>query len=336
MPWALGQAVADLFARIAAALTGQTVGGISPLPPNSNPAPAPPPQPPSGPPAGGIIQEPPFVGTPPPVGPPPVVTVPPVELFPTPPLEPPPQPDCPILSLSDRIAIAALQYTRPPPPQSTTTPAVTTSDDMGVNYNAVTILESTDMFRFRAISTSDVVPVTFFGRIRTSGGSIVPFAHPLTTATANTIYETIVPTGAGVLLGAAASVPVGSITAGSVSAVGEIGRVNGTTFTPHTLLFSGQLDDLTPLAAGNVNPPTPLNRVSFDFFNETPQRGAAVQQDHYASLRLAYAVYSSRVRLPMRSIGQNEIPHAVFPQRRASLAERVLSVVSYRGPEWRV
>jgi len=80
---------------------------------------------------------------------------------------------------------------------------------------------------------------------------------------AGTIYETIVPAGRGMLLGAAASVPINSITAGAVSAVGEIGRVITGSFVPHTLLFSGQLDDLTPLTASSASVSAPVSSPTF-------------------------------------------------------------------------
>lgn len=306
MPWALGQAVADLFARIAAALQGPTIGGVNPLPPSTPGPPQPPPLSPPGPPPGGVIPEPPIQGTPDPHLPPSVVVIPGVTL----PYAPLPSPDdCPVLSLSDRIAIAALQYLPPNVGQrdSQIIPiAPSEVDPMGVNYNAVTIVESNDIFRFRAISTSDAVPVTFFGRIRHPDGTIVPFAHTLTTKTANTVYLQTVNTGPGVLLGAAASVPIGSITAGSVSAVGEIGRLNGTTFTPHTLLFSGQVDDLTPLTAGAASVSAPVSNPTFTFVamnaavagisttTVTPSTGKRVRICHVSSDYIASAVASNR------------------------------------------
>lgn len=263
MPFALGVAIADLFARIAAALRSSGPQAIGPLPPGGGPIPTPPPPPSPTPPPGGIIPEPPHVGTPIPPIPPPVVSVPGDNLFPATPVDPA---DCPPISLADQIALWGLQL-RQERPSQTQEPGITiitpSEDDMAATYNAVTILEATDYFRFRAISTSDNVPVSFFGRLRSANGQIVPFNRVLNTAVANTLYETIVPTGPGVLLGAAASVPVGSITTGSVNAIGEVGRVSGSTFLPHTLLFSGQLDDQQALSTTNATPTTPVTRPTF-------------------------------------------------------------------------
>jgi len=126
------------------------------------------------------------------------------------------------------------------------------------------LLEQTDNFRFRAYSSQVNVPVTFYGRILRPSGVITPFAHVLNTAVAGTTYTTEPQAGEGYLLGAAASVPIDSITGGFVTAVGEVGRGEGSSFVPHTLLFSGQLDDLTPLTSINPTPQVPVGRTSFD------------------------------------------------------------------------
>lgn len=124
-------------------------------------------------------------------------------------------------------------------------------------------VDDNDYFRFRAISTANNVPVSFFGRIRVSRDNYVPFNHTLNTSTANTVFQTITRTGPGLLLGAAASVPVGSITSGAVNAIGEIGRLAGATFTPHTVLFSGQLDDQHGLSSTLASPAIPTNNPTF-------------------------------------------------------------------------
>lgn len=131
-------------------------------------------------------------------------------------------------------------------------------------------LEAVDYFRFRAYGSGTAVTVTFFGRIMHMDGSIVPFAYPLTTDTAGTVFTTTQGTGPGWLIDAAASVPPNSISFGNASAIAEIGRVAGADFTPHTLLFNGQLDGLNPLTT--VNPPTntPLSRIDNLIFNDVP------------------------------------------------------------------
>lgn len=251
MAFGLGVAIAELFARIAAALRGGTVGGIGPIPPS----PPSPPSPPVTPPGGGItpIPEPPYVPPPmPPPLPPPVIIVPPVNLFP---VDPPDPNACAILSLADRIALAALAQPAPIVDASPTVPTIITPSEITTMPSSVgvgQIVEQTDYFRLRAFGSAGAVPVTFFGRIAHPNGVIVPFAHELITDAAGTIYTSYPVPGKGVLLGMAASVPVDSITTGAVNAIAEIGRLVGTTFTPHTLIFSGQLDDSTPLAQGTV------------------------------------------------------------------------------------
>lgn len=169
--------------------------------------------------------------------------------------------NCPPLSLADRLKIYAAQYlsgTQGGGGSGTSGTGTQGNGEEVITAQANgTPIETTDYFRFRALSTSDVVTVSFYGRIYRKDKTIVPFLHTLTTTSANTLYETTQQATEGYLLGAAASVPINSITAGVVNAVGEIGRIQGTTFTPHTLLFSGQLDDLTPLSdsAGSIAQP---------------------------------------------------------------------------------
>lgn len=262
MAFGLGVAIANLFARIAAAISGGGPQAIGPLPPSPPRTPSPPVTPPSGSPVP--IPEPPYV---PPVAEipfvPPVVTVPP-----SPPviIDDGAEERCSALSLSDRLALYGLQQRSAQ--QSTLVPLapqilIPEVVDMPNSTSTGHLIEATDVFRFRAFSTSDVVTVSFFGRVMSQSGSITPFSHTLRTLVAGTIYETTVPAGRGMLLGAAASVPVNSITAGTVSAVGEIGRVLTGTFIPHTLLFSGQLDDLTPLTASSASVSAPVSRPTF-------------------------------------------------------------------------
>lgn len=173
---------------------------------------------------------------------------------------------CPILSPTDLAALATLPYVAfreirgqdaalPPLPEG--------FDVMPLAQGMGIFVESEDVFRFRAISTSNNVPVSFFGRVQRPSGYIIPFNHTLNTTTANTAFTTTPVPGKGILLGCAASVPIGSITSGAVNAVGEIGRVQGGTFTPHTLLFSGQLDDLYPLTIEGGGLPTVTSRPTF-------------------------------------------------------------------------
>ena len=177
------------------------------------------------------------------------------------------QSNCPPLSLADRLKIYAAQYlsgTQGGGGSGTTGTGTQGNGEEVITTQANgTPIEATDYFRFRALSTSDVVTVSFYGRIYRKDKTIIPFLHTLTTTTANTLYETTQQATEGYLLGAAASVPINSITAGVVNAVGEIGRVQGSTFTPHTLLFSGQLDDLTPLSdsAGSIAQPVSNGQI---------------------------------------------------------------------------
>jgi len=263
MPFPLGEAIAALFARIAAALSSGGVGSIGPLPPSPPSPPSPSPPLPPGPPPGGIIPEPPYSPPVIPSGPPPLVSIPP--LLPTIPEEGDGD-SCDLLSFADRLALAGLanREVRDVQVVSPSTPTLIPEIiDVPQATNTGTFIEATDSFRFRAFSTSDAVAVTFFGRVANARGEITPFAHTLTTSVAGTIYETIVPAGRGMLLGAAASVPINSITAGAVSAVGEIGRVITGSFVPHTLLFSGQLDDLTPLTASSASVSAPVSSPTF-------------------------------------------------------------------------
>lgn len=131
-------------------------------------------------------------------------------------------------------------------------------------------LDQTDLFRFRAFGTGTATVVSFYGRTESPNGNIVPFLYNLPTDTAGTVFSVQPTTGPGWLLEAAASVPLNSITFGNVTAVGEIGRLVGGSFVPHTLLFSGQLDGNTPLTTVNPPPQVPLARVDNLIFNDVP------------------------------------------------------------------
>jgi hypothetical protein len=268
VPFALGVAIANLFNRVAQALQGiqfptggsggggGTGGGGSlpvptPSPPSTNPPPSPTPTP-----------------SPVPVFPPPVTQVPGGGLVPGLPTLPE---DCPPLSQVDLDALTNLPNLLPPQLTPTIIPAYVEERgilEMPLVQGAGIPLEAVDFFRFRAISTSDSVPVSFFGRIQLLNGTLVPFSRVLTTSIANTIFETTIQTGPGFLLGAAASVPVGSIASGSVNAIGEIGRMTGSTFTPHTVLFSGQVDDQQPLSSTLATPSLPVTRPTFTQVSE--------------------------------------------------------------------
>lgn len=182
---------------------------------------------------------------------------------------------CNVLSLADRMALLSLYFKQgllpPPGVQQPETPQV----PVGLYDKATTegqLLEQDDFFRFRAFSTAENVAVSFYGRILRKDGSVTPFSHVLNTATAATVFSVTPQAGEGILLGAAASVPIDSIAQGAVSAVGEIGRRISGAFVPHTLLFSGQLDDFTPLSS-QITPPTPtLQRATYQFANDLTVR----------------------------------------------------------------
>ena len=180
------------------------------------------------------------------------------------------QSNCPPLSLADRLKIYAAQYLSGSQgsgggSQGGTTSEGDVQDTTGLGIDVP--VESSDYFRWRAFSSNTNVQVTFYGRIRQKSGTIVPFSHTIDAPSGGAIQTKVVSTGAGILIGAAASVPVNSFSSGSVNAVGEIGRMSGSTFTPHHLLFSGQLDDMTPLSSQVSQPTTTTNRTNFKFIS---------------------------------------------------------------------
>ena len=262
MAFALGEAIAAEFRRIAELLRGPLfppsgTGGGSP----SSPSPLPSAPPPGG---SGAPPGPPGTGVPPvPLEPPPVVTVPTVDLFPS---ITPSVADCPVFSPDDYGALLVME--RQAREQGVALPAPSplvsiTGTDMPLLFNTDVPLESSDFFRFRAYGSAGVVTVSFFGRIAHRDGTIQPFNHPIKILNGSTVFQLTPQAGAGWLLGAAASVPIGSITTGAVFAVGEIGRLAGATFTPHTLLFSGQVSEQQPLSSTLASPTTPVSNPTF-------------------------------------------------------------------------
>ena len=180
------------------------------------------------------------------------------------------QSNCPPLSLADRLKIYAAKYLNQSQGGDGGTSGGTGGTQEVSEQNGVGIdvpVEASDYFRWRAFSSATDVQVTFYGRVRKSDRSIVPFAHTIDAPGGGAIQTKLVAAGQGILVGAAASIPVDSISSGSVSAVGEIGRLVGDTFTPHHLLFSGQLDDLTPLTSQVSTPTQATNRTIFRSFN---------------------------------------------------------------------
>lgn len=124
-------------------------------------------------------------------------------------------------------------------------------------------VEQTDFFRFRAYGTAGSTTVSFFGRVIRPDGSIFPFNFALTPNSSGTVLTTTPATGQGILVGAAASVPLGTPASGSIFAIGEIGRIQAGVFVPHTLLFNGQLDDKQPLSSTLASPALPTNNPTF-------------------------------------------------------------------------
>jgi hypothetical protein len=124
-------------------------------------------------------------------------------------------------------------------------------------------VELTDQFSFSAVSNSDAVPVSFFGRIESPTGVITPFNYTLVTDTLGTIKTTQAMTGPGWLLDAAASLAPGTTLVGNVSALGMIGRKVAGNFTPHTLLFSGQVTPFLPLSKSLASPTAPASNPQF-------------------------------------------------------------------------
>lgn len=263
MAFPLGVAIAELFQRVADLLRqgwwippSSSGGGseISPIPPSQDDDPD--------------VVLPPDVPEPtePPVVPDVVEVPPPEEGIPSAPVD---ENGCPIVSpaqlsfLESGIYTAFAAISDGSTAKTAVAESTYASNTVALAQPGGHYLQQEDSFRFRVISTSDNVPVSFFGRIQYPTGGIVPFSFVLNTVAPDTVYSTTVQATAGVLLGAAASVPIGSISTGTVSAIAEIGRVAGSTFTPHTLLFSGQVDDFSPLSSNLSSPTAPLERPTF-------------------------------------------------------------------------
>ncbi len=199
--------------------------------------------------------------------PPPVVTVPTVDLFPATAQQPP---NCPTLSASDYAVLLATE--RQAREQGVYVPPVANGTQTGsgemsaFSVNAIP-LEPNDFFRFRAYGSAGVITVSFFGRVATGPTAINPFNHPVKIANSTDVFQITPQAGPGWLLGAAASVPLNSITTGAVFAVGEIGRMQGSTFVPHTVLFSGQLSETQPLSSTLATPAQPVVQPTFRVYD---------------------------------------------------------------------
>ena len=240
--------------------------------------------------------------------------------------------DCPPLSLADMLALLALQNQggQQPGTQQPGTQQPGTLPRIAPVIATGQLLEQTDNFRFRAYSSQVNVPVTFYGRILRPSGVITPFAHVLNTVTAGTTYTTEPQAGEGYLLGAAASVPIDSITGGFVTAVGEVGRGEGSGFVPHTLLFSGQLDDLTPLTSIVPTPQIPTIRAEFYALNDvaggavpysqviTPNPGKRFRFTRVAFDYACSATVGTRFPRLLFRIGGNSFQTVFFPLTRTA------------------
>lgn len=254
----LAQAVGDLFARIAAALAGaggfgQPAGSVKGYIPQPPPSPVSPP--------GTVVppSQPPGTGTPsPPIDR--VVDVPTTNLFPAP--SPGDTPvECPLFSPSQYLRFVDLQTKAQDAGVTIALPTTIpqgSTQDMG-SIGAIGIpVETEDVFRFRAFGSAGAQTVSFFGRVANPQGVITPFNHPVKIDGTGTVFQVTPRPGPGFLLDSAASVPIGSITTGSVNAVGEIGRMVNGTFVPHTLLFAGQISDKLPLSSSLASPSSPV------------------------------------------------------------------------------
>jgi hypothetical protein len=259
----LGSAVATEFAAIAALLsTNALLGGTSP-------------------PAALVSAlPPPSAGTPlsPPVLSPAVVAPPIVQA----PLSIPPAPQgsaigavagappstaaCPLLSPTDYASLINLE--RQSRGQSTpTVPGYQTPQQqmaaLGTTFAVGQYLDYNDTFQFSAFSSTDIVTVSFYGRVQGLDGEIRSFNYQLTTDTAGTVKTVSSQTGPGFLLNAAASIPAGTTLTGSVSALGQIGDIVNGAYVPHTLLFSGQLTATQPLGNSLASPSRAVNNRGY-------------------------------------------------------------------------
>lgn len=263
MAFALGVAIYNEFQRIAELLAMRNLG----VPPGSSGgggSSGTPPPGGTGPGGSPSSPPPPGTGTPSaPIPPPVFVDLPWDNVFAAP---PPQAPVCPLFAPSDYLSLLTMQQQAQAHGGVVIPPYIFPGQEqhpVGNSFGLGIPVEATDFFRFRAYGTAPATPVSFFGRVQRSDGVIVPFNHALTTNATGTVFQSEPATGAGILLGAAASVPIGSITSGAVFAIGEIGRLAGTDFTPHTLLFSGQLNDQQPLSSTLASPSPPVNNPTY-------------------------------------------------------------------------
>lgn len=277
MAFALGVAIYNEFQRIAELLALRNLG----VPPGSSGGGASSGTPPpggSGPGGSGSSLPPPGTGTPSaPIPPPVFVDLPWDNVFSAP---PPQAPVCPLFTPNDYLSLLTIQQQAQVHGGVVIPPYIFPGQEqhpVGQSFGLGIPVEATDFFRFRAYGTAPATPVSFFGRVQRSDGVIVPFNHALTTNATGTVFQSEPATGAGILLGAAASVPIGSITSGAVFAVGEIGRLAGSDFTPHTLLFSGQLNDQQPLSSTLASPGAPVSNPTW--FQSNNSGTSATQLD---------------------------------------------------------
>lgn len=248
--FALGVAIANEFSAIAALInSGGPTTQASPQPPVQSPtlgtststSPVPGVVPPLQSPGGGQLSNPlPLPST---------VNVPAINAFGNTPATSAP---CPILNVNDYQTLLRLEQQAAQ--QSGTTPQtgltpLQQAAALGTTFAIGQYLEINDTFQFSVFSASDTVTVSIYGRMQGLDGQIRSFNYQLKTDGAGTIISTQAVTGPGFLLSAAASIPIGTTLAGNVYALGQIGDIVNGAFTPHTLLFAGQLTATQPLSA---------------------------------------------------------------------------------------
>lgn len=173
---------------------------------------------------------------------------------------------CPVFTPSQYAQLLAYQNQA----QQGTSPSVlnpvvpvTQQGYSGKTFAVGQFLEASDFFQFTAYSSSDAVTVSFYGRIEGPDGSIRPFNYTLLTTTNGALKTAAPATGPGFLLNASASIPPGTTLTGSVNALGMIGRNIAGVFTPHTLLFSGQVSSSQPLSSTLASPAPATSNAAF-------------------------------------------------------------------------
>ncbi len=216
-----------------------------------------------------VVGQPPPVGVPLPVPPAfPGTSVPPSQLAPN--GQPCPVIWPPIGNLPGWLNIPPGQGSQPPivvaPPSGSRSPALV--------FAVGTPLMPNDMIRMRAFGNAGTIPVQFYGRVQKANDDIEPFQFTLTTNALATVFTRVAPIGPGMLLSSAASVAPGAITNGTINAVAELGQLQGSTFVPHTLLYSGQVTETAPLSGGVS--PTESNTESYGYYTGTAAVGSAL------------------------------------------------------------